>query len=253
MKILFALFIAFLLVGCITESTQETFKVANWNLQIFGEKKAQNQTLMRFYAQTIDDYDIVFVQEIRDDSGTAFPKLCSMLPGYNCWNSSRAGRTASKEQYGIIYKKEFILENVTDFNPDEKNRWQRPPIMAKFSISNYSFSTYNIHIQPSDVYQELSNLEQIINNEGNVMILGDLNADCNYYNTKNRSFVNWTWIINDSEDTTVASSSCAYDRIILNDDMKNEYIHHGIFKEGIIPSISDHYLVWAEIKVGDTA
>ena len=84
-------------------NVNETFTVANWNLQIFGEKKANNTELMNIYASTISKFDIVFIQEIRDKSNTSFWKLCGMLPDYNCILSTREGRTSSKEQYGVIY------------------------------------------------------------------------------------------------------------------------------------------------------
>jgi hypothetical protein len=69
-----------------------SFKIASWNLQVFGESKASRPNLMARYASEIGEYDIIFVQEIRDSSGTAFPKLCSLLPGYDCKISSRAGQ-----------------------------------------------------------------------------------------------------------------------------------------------------------------
>ena len=87
------------------DQNQETLRIANWNLQIFGKEKASNNELLNFYADKISRNDIIFIQEIRDISGTAFPKLCSALIEYSCINSSRAGRSSSKEQVGIIYKK----------------------------------------------------------------------------------------------------------------------------------------------------
>ena len=61
-------------------------------------------------------------------------------------------------------------------------------------------------------------------------------------------FEDWNYLIKDNDDTTVASSSNAYDRIILNDDSFNEYLDHGIDKS-ITSEESDHYLVWVEIEV----
>jgi endonuclease/exonuclease/phosphatase family metal-dependent hydrolase len=108
---------------------------------------------------------------------------------------------------------------------------------------------YNIHAKPDDVEQELSHLEQMISNEGNLMVLGDLNADCNYYNPEDKGFDGWEWVITDEEDTTSSATDCAYDRIILNADAYQEYVSHGVFKEGITKEISDHYLVWVELRV----
>ncbi|KAM3175212.1 hypothetical protein ACTXT7_008956 [Hymenolepis weldensis] len=49
-----------------------------------------------------------------------------------------------------------------------------------------------------------------------------MNADCNYLSKTRRNKLrlktdyNYKWLVPDGLDTTVASSSCAYDRIIAN-------------------------------------
>lgn len=55
----------------------------------------------------------------------------------------------------------------------------------------------------------------------NVMILGDLNADCNYVTIKGwravrlRSDPKFRWLIGDEQDTTVREKThCAYDRSV---------------------------------------
>ncbi len=225
-----------------------SFKIANWNLQIFGVSKSSNSTLMAKYASEIGKYDIIFVQEIRDSSGAAFQKLCSLLPQYDCTVSSRAGQTSSKEQYGIIYRKGIHLLSVNDFNPQYQTEFQRPPVLAVFNITRYNLKIYNIHTDPDKVASELGRLESMVDSSGDTMILGDLNADCSYYNPlKSTDFDSWFWAIKDNEDTTVASTDCAYDRIILNNNAESEFIGFGIDKN-VTSDISDHYLVWVEMK-----
>ena len=228
----------------------DTIKIANWNLQIFGQTKADNIKLMQIYSSIIENYDIIFIQEIRDKEQTAFSELCFMLQNYSCISSSRAGRTSSKEQYGVIYNNEINLTSFQDYNPDSQDRWERPPIKTIFKIDDYFLTVYNIHTKPDDVQQEIYYLEEVVSDMGNVLILGDLNADCSYYNNeKQTEFDDWNWLIGDDEDTTVAATHCAYDRMILNDDSYEEYISEGIYKQGITKDISDHYLVWVELEV----
>ena len=204
---------------------------------------------MQFYASVLDDYDIVFIQEIRDKSGTAFPQLCAMLPGYHHLVSSRAGRSNTKEQYGILYK-EGIQAVLEDFNLNPQNRWERPPVKVTFTAGDYIFSVYNIHTDPDDVKNELQALQDVVVNQGNVIIMGDLNADCAYYNpTKETEFDLWHWAIGDTLDTTVSNTNCAYDRIILNDEVQEEFVQAGVFKEGITAPISDHYLIWMTLSL----
>jgi len=94
----------------------DTFVIGNWNLEIFGDKKASDPSLMNEYSDVINHYDIIFLQEIRDQDASSFIKLCGMLPDYECNISSRAGRSSSKEQYGIVYLKKFTLNRIIDYN-----------------------------------------------------------------------------------------------------------------------------------------
>jgi hypothetical protein len=227
----------------------KTFTVANWNLQIFGDTKASNLELMELYVEKINQFDIFFIQEIRDDDSDSFDALCEMLSNYSCEISSRAGRSTSKEQYGIFYKDWINITEIYDYNPDSENRWERPPIAAKFRLENYSITMINIHTKPDDVPNEMSNLFDVAKDyEGNILILGDLNADCKYFNIENSdAFKEWHWTIGDDEDTTVADTDCAYDRIILNDYAYFEFKKSHIDTENIVDGVSDHYLVWAEM------
>ena len=232
-------------------SSEGKVKIANWNLQIFGDAKSAKQDIIDFYISSMKNYDIIFIQEIRDFDESSFQYLCSFFEDYSCLISSRAGRTTSKEQYGIIYKK-YIDITLTDYNPDQLERWERPPIKAEIKIKNYTINVYNIHTKTTDVLKELAYLEDLVENNGNVMILGDLNADCDYYNAeKETQFDSWYWIVSDESDTTISSRSCAYDRIILNENAFKEYSSRGIQSEGITPEISDHYMIWVELNTKD--
>lgn len=230
--------------------------IAAWNLEVFGPAKAAQQDLLQDYAAIIDDFDIVVVQEIRDKSETAFKALCDHLPDYTCNISSRAGRSASKEQYGLLYRnmsletgKQITLTKWHDYNPDQQDRWERPPVAATFDVEGYQFTLYGIHVKPTDVQQEVAALEDVVVNEGNVILVGDFNADCTYYNPKKKNALTaWHWIITDKEDTTVGKASCAYDRVLLNDNAFAEYEKKGIVAEGITQEHSDHYLVWVGLE-----
>ena len=52
----------------------------------------------------------------------------------------------------------------------------------------------------------------------NIVIMGDLNADCSYANQAEREALSlrtdsrFTWLIGDDCDTTTSSTDCAYDR-----------------------------------------
>ena len=119
---------------------------------------------------------------------------------------------------------------------------------VSFGKGNYTFSVYNIHTKPDDVLHELGYLESVVFDKDNTVIIGDLNADCSYYdNDVENAFDEWHWIIQDYHDTTSGKSDCAYDRILVEDDAYADVIAAGIWKKGIVKEISDHYLVWVQL------
>jgi len=233
--------------GCKPKFEGKKLKVMNWNLQAFGESKARNETLLNSYVGVMTNADIIFIQEIRDEKNLAFEKLCAKMPGYDHTISSRAGRSVSKEQYGIIFRKGIALNRLEDFNPTLAGDFERPPIRVEFICGSYTVNVYNVHTKPENTRQELRNLEAITTNAGNVFIIGDLNASGSYFNHKNeRVFENWFWAIRDSDDTTVARSINAYDRVIMNSDAQREFLSYGI-ETNTTRSQSDHHPVWVEI------
>ncbi|TKS76961.1 Deoxyribonuclease gamma [Collichthys lucidus] len=85
------------------------------------------------------------------------------------------------------------------------------------------------HTTPTNTTKELDALYDVLQHvkkmwkTENVMLLGDFNADCGYLAKKNRKNVrlitqkDLLWLIPEKTDTTVRSStSCTYDRIVVN-------------------------------------
>lgn len=240
----------------------ETLKIANWNMQIFGESKANDVRLMNSYIDKIKQYDIIFLQEIKDSSGIASRTLCNMLLEYDCKISSMAGSTSSKEQYLIVYKKSIRLYDYIDYNLQNfSSQFERPPIQASFAINfsrlidyntsqqgNFNITIWNIHIKPDAVEKELTNLQSLIGYEPDTIILGDMNADCDYYKPETGNiFRGWHWLIADDMDTTVGTTNCAYDRILTDNELYLRVANSGIDKD-VTKEQSDHYLVWVELN-----
>jgi endonuclease/exonuclease/phosphatase family metal-dependent hydrolase len=224
-----------------------TVRVASWNLENFGDTKAGKPNIMKGYTDTISKFDIIFVEEIKDEDGTAFKGLCSMLSNYDCLITHRFGMTSSKEQFGIITKKDIQTPFVKD-NYNFQNIFERPPVFVRYNISGENLEFYIVHLKPSNVSEEMTNLQKVVFDKGNTVLIGDFNAGCDYYdNTKEKQFDNWLWLIGDDEDTTTTSTNCAYDRIIVTKQAQISIIKYGIWKEGVSSEISNHYPIWLEI------
>jgi len=222
-------------------SIKNTLKIASWNLQRFGQEKVGNPMLMDYYAKVIRGYDIIILQEITDSSGDAFRKLCGMLPEYSCSASARLGNSSYKEQYGLLYRN-AKLEAIAP----GAGAYVRPPYTYQFSSGKWAFYLSTLHTDPENVKEELALLEKDLNSfdSKDHIIIGDLNADCAYYHTPPADFSSWNWAVPDSEDTTVKTSTCAYDRIILNKGAENNYLSYGIMRN-VSSEQSDHYLIYS--------
>jgi endonuclease/exonuclease/phosphatase family metal-dependent hydrolase len=230
-------------------SPNNTVKLAAFNIQIFGTSKADKPEVMKVLSKTIRNFDIVAVQEIRDASQTALPALKNSVndqagPKYDFVVSERLGRTTSKEQYAYFYNTQTMQQIESPYTyPDSKDLFQREPYVAEFKArdGNFDFVLITIHTDPDTATQEINDLPAVVENakgryqgEGDFIILGDLNADCDYFNENSQSLLrssDYLWIINNSIDTTTKSTACTYDRIILTSQAKTDFTgNSGLFR-----------------------
>ena len=233
------------------DGEDDFFTIGMWNLKVFGATKASNESLLLEYVDIISAHDVFIVQEIRNKDGRAFESLCNLVYdlSYDCFVSSRAGSSNSKEQYGFIYKTHIILHSVLDWNPNKSTVFERPPFEATFEYNSFNFTVGTIHMRPSNVDAEFTALEKIYLNSTRTILLGDFNADCTYYEPGNH-FLHWGYVISSDSDTTVSSTDCAYDRIMLSTDLFDSYDGiYGITTENVRLDMSDHYPVWFSLLV----
>ena len=143
------------------------------------------------------------------------------------------------------------------------DEFYREPFLTEFTvltkngeISNLTFLMISIHTSPEvtvEELQSLSNLTMIFPESKKLVILGDMNADCNYASLNELDSLeirnsNFTWIVPDNADTTFSSTRCAYDRVILDEQISTSYTGWwGIDREMSNSSVSDHFPVWFEL------
>jgi endonuclease/exonuclease/phosphatase family metal-dependent hydrolase len=263
--------------------SNSTIRIANFNIQVFGESKRSDAKVMGVLAKTARNFDILAIQELRDDTESTLPaylERINALPGarYSAVSSPRLGRTSSKENYAFIFNTDTIRlvsgSNFTFEDPpagSTADLFQREPFIARFQPANgaaFDFALITIHTEPDGTPQELSSLPLALDasrarygNETDFILLGDMNADCSYLSTseaeslalRNSSFM---WAVPDGADTTVKSTDCAYDRIILTGTAKEHYTGAwGIFRfdteyslnQSEAEDVSDHYPVWVDL------
>jgi endonuclease/exonuclease/phosphatase family metal-dependent hydrolase len=258
------------------QGSYEPVKIAAFNIQVFGKTKASKPEVMDILAKTIRNFDIVAVQEIRDKSQTALPALVAEVnalggPEYKYIVSDRLGRTTSKEQYAYLYNTETVELGQTEpyVYQDENDVFHREPYIASFKTKNgnFDFVLITIHTDPDEAPDEILNLRMAVDEaetyhyDGDFIILGDLNADCNYYDEERIQTdipVGYILLIENDEDTTTKSTDCTYDRIIVSPGAQSDLgLDNGVFRFDLeyglgqeqTEAVSDHYPVYAEFWV----
>ncbi|CAH8521633.1 unnamed protein product [Schistosoma rodhaini] len=257
----------------------ECVKIGSFNIQVFGRKKVSQKDVLKVLVQILSRYDLVVIQEIRDARDTSFKHLVNELNEYaggiyKSILSEKLGRTRSKEQYGLIYRPTLftIGEMVTFLH--QKNLFERPPMAVQIFMKHSAINIFGlivIHLDPDSVVQEANQLYTSVKevmkmwNIQNLIILGDMNADCGYLSKKKMSQLHlrkdteFTWAIPDKHDTTLGKGDCAYDRIIIHGKQLKQAIKPGSTKAYQFPielnisnqlakQVSDHYPIEMEIN-----
>ncbi|XP_014768032.1 deoxyribonuclease-1 [Octopus bimaculoides] len=228
-----------------------SLKIGSFNIQAFGLKKLGNNTIMTVIKKIIKRYDIVLLQEIRDSTQQLLPSLIAKLNyrsriKYQFAVSEIVGRNVYKEQYAFLYRINEnikLLNNYTYNDGKEENKndlFSREPFVAHFEVPCSKFKKFTlvgVHISPDEAVEEIKLLEKVHDSvtrkfrTSNVIIMGDMNADCNYFRESKWQEVSmrrssaYTWPICDDVDTTVKGTHCAYDRFIVGGrDLRNSYV-----------------------------
>ena len=247
--------------------------LAAFNIQVFGQAKAAKPEVMRILAQTIAQFDLVAIQEIKDLSQTALPDLEAAVDeqgrDYAWVVSPRLGPSGSAEQYAIMYRGDTLvcLESAVFPDDDEPRLFQRPPLVAHMRAlaGDFSFVLAVLHVDPDLAPAEISALPQVLAwaqarfpDERDFIIMGDLNADGAYFNEHDPACPlrgpPYQWLIPNQADTTVAASSNTYDRIIITRGAVEDFSGRaGVFRFDLAWGLSleqardcsDHYPVFA--------
>jgi deoxyribonuclease-1-like protein len=263
-------------------SSSANITIATFNIQVFGISKRSKPEVMEVLTKTARRFDIMAIQELRDESETTLPFYLEGInnlsgPRYAAVSSPRLGRTSSKENYAFIYDTatvSLVPGSVYTFEDPpagtSADLFQREPFIARFNTTGgFDFVLITIHTDPDTTPQELSDLPMVLADaqahfpdEQDFIMLGDMNADCTYLRPSDAlSLRNATylWIVPDSADTTTKSTDCAYDRIITAGPAEDAFTGAwGVFRfdseyslnQSATEAVSDHYPVWAAFQAG---
>uniref|UniRef100_A0A3Q3WUB5 Endonuclease/exonuclease/phosphatase domain-containing protein n=1 Tax=Mola mola TaxID=94237 RepID=A0A3Q3WUB5_MOLML len=226
-----------------------------FNIKTFGNKKASNMTLMNIISTIVHRYDIILIQEVRDNNLSATKKLMERVNKgshpfrYSHIVSEPLGRSSYKERYLFLYR-----------YTDNKQSCLLAPTPSLFPAVR-DFVLIPQHTSPDFAVAELNALYDVVADvrtrwkTKDIVLLGDFNAGCNYVVDSEwqqiRLFTdkNFHWLIKNDADTTVTTTNCPYDRIVVTNDMMRGVVPGSTFCIGLFQAlaVSDHFPVEVQL------
>ena len=255
----------------------DAIKIASFNIEVFGQKKLSDRSVVEVLVNVCRHFDIIAIQEIRSDQQNILPLFVQQLNAdgsrYNFVIGPRLGRTASKEQYAFIFDTESIEvdRNQLYTLDDQDDLLHREPLVGWFRVRGpspeqaFTFKLVNIHTDPDEVAKELDVLDDTfyaIRDDGivedDVILLGDLNADDQHLGELGR-IPNLGHVIADHPTNTLGNHQ--FDNIVFDGRATVEFTGRGgvfdFMREYNLSMeqaqlVSDHLPVWAEFSVFET-
>uniref|UniRef100_A0A667WIA2 Deoxyribonuclease n=1 Tax=Myripristis murdjan TaxID=586833 RepID=A0A667WIA2_9TELE len=232
-------------VGLCVLNIALALKICAFNVQSFGEAKANNKKVMGILLKILSRCDLSLIQEVRDSKGEAIQTLVRDLNRFDKSNSyayvesKRLGKKSYKEQYVYIYrdnvlqvKEHYEYPKLEGEGTNETDVFSREPFIVRFHSPTTMVKDFVLigqHTCPKTAMKEIDELYTVFKGiykkwkTDNVVILGDLNAGCSYITIKGwravrlRSDPKFRWLIGDDQDTTVrVKTHCPYDRIVVH-------------------------------------
>uniref|UniRef100_A0A667WWC0 Deoxyribonuclease n=1 Tax=Myripristis murdjan TaxID=586833 RepID=A0A667WWC0_9TELE len=238
-------------VGLCVLNIALALKICAFNVQSFGEAKANNKKVMGILLKILSRCDLSLIQEVRDSKGEAIQTLVRDLNRFDKSNSyayvesKRLGKKSYKEQYVYIYrdnvlqvKEHYEYPKLEGEGTNETDVFSREPFIVRFHSPTTMVKDFVLigqHTCPKTAMKEIDELYTVFKGiykkwkTDNVVILGDLNAGCSYITIKGwravrlRSDPKFRWLIGDDQDTTVrVKTHCPYDRYQVNTNISKE-------------------------------
>ncbi|MBN3313612.1 DNAS1 protein, partial [Atractosteus spatula] len=268
------------------EVTTCSLLIGAFNIRAFGNKKVSNATILDIIVKTVQRYDIVLIQEVRDSDLSATTSLMEALNRgssphvYRHIISEPLGRSSYKERYLFIYRDETVSV-VESFQYDDgcepcgTDTFNREPFVVMFSSPHSVVQEFVLipqHTSPDAAVKEIDALYDVaahvrnIWNTDNILLLGDFNADCDYVQHSDWARIRlytdprYSWLLATGIDTTVTNTICTYDRIVASgtDMMKGvvpgsatvfDFMTTFGLSQAMALAVSDHYPVEVQLKI----
>jgi hypothetical protein len=253
-------------------------RIASFNIQVFGDKKASQPEIMWTLAAIIQNFHVVAIQEIRTQDDYFIDNFLRTYVNangrtYDKVVGPRLGRSSSTEQYAFLYDTAAIQVNRSSIYTvnDPDDLLHREPLVAMFRTRGpppdgaFTFVLVNMHTDPEETDTELDALAQVYQavrrasgGEDDIILLGDLNVDDQHLGELGRldgirPLIRGVY--------TNTRQNALYDNIVLHQQSTAEFsgragIYNYLPLYQLPPQqalekalkVSDHLPVWAEFS-----
>lgn len=263
--------------------SETRLRIATFNIQRFGEKKASMPEVMQHIAQIVASFDLVAIQEVQSPQAMPIARLVDLINRsggrYDATVSEPIGRSTYREQYAFIWDATRIqmIPQSAYVVRDDQDRMSRPPMVASFEAriaavagrQPLRLTVINVHTDPNqvspsqtdsemnvldDVFLRVRQYEYQTRGIKNVLIAGDLNANTAQLGELGQ--IEGMHSVVGTTPTNLAGTK-TYDHILFDRNVTSEYT--GVFGVidleqdfGLTPQqaalVSDHRPVWAEFS-----
>lgn len=246
-------------------------KIVSWNIENFGKSKSQSE--INFIASTIQDYDIIALQEVVAGYGgaQAVAKLATVLneKGFH-WDYTISDPTSSSsyktERYAYIWKtNKAQLKGKAWLEKKYNLEIDREPFFATFRVNNKLITLSNFHAitkskQPETEIKYFKFLPAEYP-DLNLIFLGDFNCPQSHTVFNPLKKMGYTPILQNQK--TTLKQKCR-DNVCLASEFDNMFYRSNTLQyinSGVIPfykkfdslsdakKISDHIPVWFEFSI----
>ncbi len=265
-----------------SQKPRDTIRIATFNIQRFGDKKAENGPVMDALAKVMAQFDVIAIQEIQSADMTPIRVLVDLINGsggqYAATVSERLGRDTYTESYAFVWDESRIrLAADAYVVQDPSERMPREPMVASFEARAgtaagrrpFRFTLINVHTSPDgvsntalenemdvldDVFIRVREYDYGVSGEEDCILLGDLNVDAG--NLRELGMIPGILTIAGNLKTNTRRSK-TYDHIVMDQNVTREYTGQfgvldlqtflGISEDQAL-MVSDHLPVWAEFS-----
>ncbi len=265
------------------QRNESRLRIATFNIQRFGEKKASDAEVMQHIAQIVASFDLVAIQEVQSPQVMPVARLVDLINRsggrYDATVSEPIGRSTYREQYAFVWDATRIqmIPQSAYVVRDDQDRMSRPPMVASFEArvmpvsgrQPLRFTVINVHTAPDEVSQskpdnEMNVLDDVFlrvrqyeyQTRGikNALMTGDLNVNTAQLGELGQ--IDGMYSVVGTTPTNLVGNK-TLDHILLDRNVTTEYT--GVF--GVIDferdfgltaqqaaMVSDHRPVWAEFS-----